>query len=295
MLLTRYIMLGLGRVLGAGVSGLFIAICSCGGSAFSVGPADSGGADLALAGDAAPEDAKPTGDVANWCGTQGTHTFCEDFSEGVSGQLMSGTTPGATLVLDTTTFPPGAHPAQSMAATTPALVNLGDSAAAVGTIGFPDEDGSHDVLEANLDIASSCFDHGDKDGVTVLALSFVEHYLLAVVVESDEAELLEVTLGLDGGVSNAAVHLFSTTIPLDKWGTVNLDANLGAGTADVSQTATVKVNDLVVLSGEKLSLVPVLGAHHPTLGLGASVKDDVSISAGCKVNVDQVLLDINLM
>jgi hypothetical protein len=294
VLLTSYVMLGLGRVLGAGISALFIAISSCGGSAFSVAT-DSGGPDLAT-GDAPAQDAKVASDgsTENWCLTQGTHTFCEDFSEGVPGQLMSGTTSGASLVLDTTTFPPGAHPAQSMAATTPALVNVGDSAAAIGTISFPDEDGSHDVLQADLDVASSCFDHGDKDGVTVLALSFVEHYLLAVVVASDTTELLEVTLALDGGVSNAAVHLFSTTIPLDKWGTVNVDANLGTGTA-VSQTATVKVNDLVVLSGVKLSLVPVLGAHHPTLGLGASVKDALSISSGCKVNVDEVFLDINLM
>jgi hypothetical protein len=273
-----------------------MAISSCGGSAFSVAM-DSGGPDLAATGDAAAQDAKlaSDGSTENWCLTQATHTFCEDFSEGVPGQLMSGTTSGASLVLDTTTFPPGAHPAQSMAATTPALVNVGDSAAAIGTISFPDEDGSHDVLQADLDVASSCFDHGDKDGVTVVALSFVEHYLLAVVVEADATELLEVTLALDGGVSNAAVHPFSTTIPLDKWGTVNVDANLGAGTADVSQTATVKVNALVVLSGEKLSLVPPLGAHHPTLALGVSVKDALSVSSGCRANVDEVFLDINLM
>lgn len=288
-------MLGLGRVLEAGIAGFFVALSSCGGSAFSVVT------------DAAPNDSVPVADAGalgdtrlatglDWCATQGNHTFCEDFSEGVPGQLMSADTVGATLALDTTNFPSGTHPPQSMLATTPSLPDMGDSAAAIGIVGFPDADGAHDILQADFNVASACFDHGDKDGVTVLALSFVaDRYLLAVVVQSDGSELIELPTGLDGGTSNAAVHPFSTGLPTDRWTVVNLDVNLGAGAAGASETATVKVNGLEVLAGVKLTLVPVLGAHHPTLGLGASVKNDLSASSGCKVNVDDVLLDINVM
>jgi hypothetical protein len=295
-------MLGLGRGLGSGIGVLFVGLSSCGGDAFSVaGEAGAVGAtavaDASPVGDAQLSDASAAG--STWCSTQGTHTFCEDFSEGVPGQLMSADTAGAALERDTSTFPSGANPPLSMSATTPSLVNVGDSAAAIGIVGFPDNDGVHDVLQAEFDVSDSCFDHGDKDGVSILALSFTEdRYLLALVVESNGSELLEVTTGLDGGTTNAVLHPLSTGLPVDKWAAVNVDVNVGAASAagsSVSGTATVKVNGLDVLAGQKLSLVPILGAHHPTLGLGASVKNDLGISDGCKVNVDEVLLDISVM
>jgi hypothetical protein len=289
-------MLGLGRVFEGGIAGFFIALSSCGGDAFSVATDAAVNDSVSLGADANPAGDAPLAAGSDWCATQGSHTFCEDFSEGIPGQLMSANTGGAALSLDTTNFPPGADPPRSMLATTPNLPDMGDSAAAVAVLSFPDALGVHDILQADFDVASSCFDHGDKDGVTVLALSFVEdRYLIALLVQSSGSELLEVTTGLDGGTSNAAVHPFTTGLPLDKWTIVNLDMNLSGASTSVSDTATVKVNGLEVLEGEKLSLVPALGAHHPTLGLGANVKNDTGASGGCKVNVDDVFLDIDVM
>ena len=173
-------MLGLGRVFEGGIAGFFIALSSCGGDAFSVA-ADAGGNDsISLGADANPAGDSPLAAGSDWCATQGSHTFCEDFSEGVPGQLMSENTAGAALSLDTTNFPQGADPPRSMLATTPNLPDMGDSAAAIAVLSFPDALGVHDIVQADFDVASSCFDHGDKDGVTVLALSFAEdRYLIA--------------------------------------------------------------------------------------------------------------------
>jgi hypothetical protein len=280
---------------------LSLLTAACGGDAFAVGGAEAGAAGSSSGGDSGSdrnEGAVADGEAgapSSWCSRQGAHLFCEDFSEGVPGLLSPLLSGGGAVAQDSNSFPPSAEPPRSLVATTPALTDLAGSASALGIITFTTE-GGHDVLQEELDVSSTCFAHGNKDGVSVIALSFpAARYDLAVVVQSSAAELVEVTLDVDGGTSSVAVHPFSTPLPLDRWLVLNLDANLGVAVAGTSNTVTVKVNGLTVLANDKLTLVPLAGARHPTLGLGAAVKDSMSISSGCKVNVDEILFDVSLM
>ena len=311
-------MRGFRAALPAVIAGFSIAGLACGGDEFLVAtdagtPTAPGPVPDAIP----PEDANLDGNDANldggaagldaadaqedWCQSQGSHLFCEDFSDGVPGLLAETDTAGAQLSLDTNQYPPRAQPPRSMLATTPALASQGNSGSAIGSHAFT-TDGIHPVLQAEFNVSSSCFAHGDKDGVTIASLTFPEdRYLLAIVVASNSSELVELSVGLDGGISNAAVHPFSSMIPTDRWTLVSLDVNLdvkvgGGAAAGAADTATVKVdNSVAVLTDEKLTLVPVLGARHPTLSLGASVKNTENLSSGCKVNVDEILFDISLM
>jgi hypothetical protein len=281
------------------------ALCavSCGGNEFAVGDnldASNGISSTSTSSDA-PADA-PTGvgpDAADgapdWCSAQGTHLFCEDFAEGVPGQLASVESGGGMVMADDAHYPPGAKPPRSMLATTPSVPAAGGSATALGTVSFTTE-GTHDVLQTEFTVSSTCFAGGDKDGVTALAVSFPEDkYLLAVVVLSSSSELLEITMGADGGVSSISAHPFTSQIPLDRWMLVSVDAHVAApavGITTAADTVTVKLDDVEVLSAEKLDLVPTLGAHHPTVGLGLSVKNQDGTSTGCSAGFDQILFDI---
>jgi hypothetical protein len=176
-----------------------------------------------------------------------------------------------------------------MLAMTPALPNPGDSSDALGLHDFPLAVGSSFRLQADLRVGSLCFANGDTDAVTVAGLIFpADRYGIAIAVSSGEASLLEVTYAGDGGVSNVQNHTFSIPVPLDQWETVTLDARLG-----VTKTVSVTVGATQDLRNEKMSLAPI-APQHPTLAIGATVKNDHKVSTGCKVLVDNVLFDLGL-
>jgi hypothetical protein len=227
--------------------------------------------------------------AVGWCASMdaSAHTFCEDFSEGVPGKLSSQTAGGGTIEADTMNYvlaPP------SMRAVTPNLSNPAQMAQAFGLYDFTGIDGLHDVLQTQIRVDSSCFAHGNKDGVTVAALSFQgARYALAVIAASSATTLIEAVYGADGGVSSIALHPFGAPLPIDKWSSLVVDARLSV----LADTVSVTVNSVDVLKNDKLTLTPANPvASHPSLLLGASVTNAMSASTGCSVNIAHVLFDI---
>jgi hypothetical protein len=276
---------------GAGALGVSaFAAVSCGGQPF-VAATDA--AATSAEASVIPPDVGTTDREAEasvtWCASMdaSAHTFCEDFSEGVPGKLSTQTGGGGTLDADTVNFvlaPP------SMRATTPNLPNPGQMAEAFGLYQFTGIDGLHDVLQTEIRVDSSCFAHGNKDAVTVAVLSFMSaRYALAVLAASNATTLVEALYGADGGISNLALHPFGAPLPIDKWSSLVVDARLSVALAD---TVSVTVNSVDVLKNEKLTLIPATPANHPSLLLGASVTNSMSVSTGCAVNIAHVLFDI---
>jgi hypothetical protein len=251
---------------------------ACGGDAFTTTEPDGAPVDAPMA---APVDAG-----AGWCATQApTHTFCEDFVRGVPDKLV-GITAGAMLLPD-----PGDYesPPQSMAAITPALPKKGEAATALATHDFSGSAGTQFTLASYFKIASSCFPvSGGFDAVSIAALQFPEdNYGLAIDVTPTDVELVE-TAGADGGNASPEITKFNAPNLLDSWKLWTL--TIGGG---IPKSIGLTVGNMTVIPAR----TPLTGAksvtllQHPTLFLGAAVKNDQGISAGCRVNVDDILFD----
>jgi hypothetical protein len=271
------------------IAGLGLAAASgaCGGDAFTTAEPDAA---------IAPIDAKePVGEAAappdagaGWCATQApTHTFCEDFLHGVPGKLVE-ITSGGMLVPDKTDFE---SPPQSMAAITPSLSKKGDSATALGTRDFPTAPGTQFTLAAYFKVASSCFPaNGAFDPVSTVVLQFAaQEYGIAIDVTPSGVELVEVTVGADGGQiagSPKVSRPYTAANLFDSWQlwTLTIDGGL-------AKTLSLSIGNASVIPRTTLTVAAAL-LQHPTLYLGATVKNDQALSPGCRVKVDDILFDV---
>jgi|HubBroStandDraft_6_1064221.scaffolds.fasta_scaffold456928_2 hypothetical protein len=291
----------LGSVLAIAGLGVGAALCGCGGDAFTSAGPDSGldtasiGAD-ARAPDGAPGDAAvdapmvPAPDAgAGWCATQSAaHTFCEDFLHGVPDKLV-GITANAMLVPDTTDT---VSAPQSMAAITPKLPAKGDSATALATRDFSGATGTQFTLSSYFKIASSCFpSSGQVDPVSIALLDFPDaSYGLALEIAPNAVALVELETGADGGITGSPeITTLDTPDLFDNWQlwTLTIDGGL-------TKSVTLSVGGTTVTPARTMLKKPqtTLLLQHPTLFLGAAVKNDQGLSPGCKVNVDDILFDV---
>lgn len=277
------------------IAGLSLATtgAACGGSAFTTAGADASASatvdakvpEGALDAATAPPDAG-----AGWCATQApTHTFCEDFLHGVPGKFVGITAGNGLLVADPKDYE---SLPQSMAAITPSLLKKDDSATALGTHDFTTVAGSQFALAAYFKIAKSCFPaNGAVDPVSPIVLQFPEQdYGIAIDVIPSGVELVEVTVGADGGQvagSPRVSRLYAAANLFDSWQlwTLTIDGGL------VGKAATLSIGSAIVISRMPLTISAAF-LQHPTLFLGATVKNDEALSPGCKVNVDDILFDV---
>ncbi len=286
------------------IAGISVAVVTgaCGGDRFTSGEPEGGivGDDARAAPDSAPADAarEPTVDAAppdagaGWCATQATtHTFCEDFLHGVPDKLV-GIDANAMLVPDTSDFESAP---QSMEAVTPKLGAKGDSATALGTRDFSSVAGTQFTLASYFKIASSCFpangQTGQIDPVTIAVLEFPEaSYGIAIEVAPGVVELVEVETGPDGGITSSPQQkTFNTANLFDAWQpwTITINGSLVTKTISLTVGTVTVIPAQTALKGATLNFL-----QHPTLLLGASVKNDQGMSPGCKVNVDDILFDV---
>jgi hypothetical protein len=282
------------------IAGLNLAMAgaACGGSAFTTAGADASASPTvdAKVAEGAPSDAAtaPPDAGAGWCATQApTHTFCEDFLHGVPGKFIGITAGNGMLMPDPKDYE---SLPQSMAAITPSLAKKDDSATALGTRDFTTVAGTQFALAAYFKIAKSCFPaNGAVDPVSPIVLQFAEQdYGIAIDVIPSGVELVEVTVGADGGQvagSPKVSRLYAAANLFDSWQlwTLTIDGAL------VGKSATLSIGNAIVIS--RMPLSPPISAstallQHPTLFLGATVKNDQALSPGCKVNVDDVLFDV---
>jgi hypothetical protein len=271
--------------------GLAVAGSACGGDPFTTAEADAAPivtVDAKVSD--GPEKEKPPADAgAGWCTTQApTHTFCEDFLHAVPDKLV-GITAGGMLLPDTTDYESAP---QSMAAITPNLAKKGDSATALGTYAFSTVAGTQFTLAAYFKLASSCFPaNGAFDPVSTIILQFMDqNYGIAIDVTPAGVELVEVTVGADGGQINGSPMVsrpYTAANLFDSWQlwTLAIDGGL-------AKTASLAIGSASVISRINLHASTVIPLQHPTLYLGATVKNDQAISPGCRVNVDDVLFDV---
>jgi hypothetical protein len=287
----------LGSLLAVGSLGLARALAGCGGDAFTTSDRDgevTAAPDDAMAPPetgAPPADAAPAVDAgAGWCATQAaTHTLCEDFFRGVPDKLV-GLTVGAMLIPDTTDFE---SPPQSMAAVTPSLAKKGDTATALATHDFSGDTGTQFTLASYFKIAGSCFPGNGFDPVSIAIVDFpAESYAVVIDVTPSGVELVEATVGPDGGLnSNPQVTTFDSAGLLDNWKLWTL--TIGGG---IPKTVSLTVGAVTVIPSRALKNAPTVALlQHPTLLLGAIIKNDQGLSPGCKVNVDDVLFDVKAL
>jgi hypothetical protein len=273
--------------------GLAAGAAACGGDAFTTAKPDGGIAGVdAKVPEAGPGDAgtpAPADAGAGWCATQSpTHTFCEDFLRGVPGKLV-GVTVGAMLVPDPTDYE---SPPQSMAAVTPALAKKGDSATALATRDFSSASGTQFTLASYFKVASSCFPtNGVFDPVSIAVVQFPQQdYGIVIDVTPSSVELVEVTLGADGGqiLGSPRVTTFNAANLLDTWQlwTLTIDGSL------TGKSVSLSVGGAAVIPAHTALKAAALLLQHPTLYLGATIKNDQGLSAGCRVHVDDVLFDV---
>jgi hypothetical protein len=284
----------LGSLLTIAWVGLATAMPGCGGDAFSTAGAESGsstGPDASAASGDAQSDAASSPDAAapdagaGWCATQATtHTFCEDFLRGVPDKLV-GLTSNAMLLPDMADYESAP---QSMAAVTLSLPLKGDSATALATHAFSGATGTQFTLAAYFKVASSCFPaNGGFDPVTVAALGFFDQgYEVAIAATPSGVELIEIMTGPDGGVTaTPQFTTFDATGLLDSWKPWTVTINGG-----LVKSITLTVGGTPVIPSRTLKSA-TLTLQHPTLFLGATVRNDQGISPGCRVNVDDILFD----
>jgi hypothetical protein len=283
----------LGSLLAVGGLGLAQGLTGCGGDAFTSSEPDGAAGVVADAhgSDAVVIDAAPPDAGAGWCATQATtHTFCEDFLRGVPDKLV-GITVGAMLVPDTTDFESAP---QSMAAVTPKLARKGDSATALATQSFSGSAGTQFTLTSYFKVASSCFPaNGGFDPVSIAILQFPEeNYALALDATPSGVELVEVTMGADGGILDSPrLTMFNTANLLDSWKLWTLTVS-----GSIPKTITLTVGGATVIPARTaLNAKSALLLQHPTLLLGAAVKNDQGLSDGCRVNVDDILFDVKML
>ena len=115
-----------------------------------------------------------------------------------------------------------------------------------------------------------------------------DNYELALGVTPSGVDLIEVTTDADGGVAKTQEQSLGAAGLLDSWQLWTL--NVGGG---IPKSLTLTVGSTTVISSRAgLNLAPASLLQHPTLFLGAQVKNDQGLSTGCKVHVDDVLFDV---
>jgi hypothetical protein len=271
----------------------------CGGDAFTSTSAQPDSATpVAEAGlpDAGPDDdvrvdagrdaALAVDAGAGWCATQSSHTFCEDFLHGVPDKLTPAPLVNAVLVAESDAV----SPPQSMAAITQKLPAKGESATALATEAFPLATGTDFTLASYFKIASSCFPaNGQVDAVSIVALLFTEdNYEVAIDIAPSAVALVEIATA-DGGVSGSPmVQTFATGNLFDTWQLWTLTVSGG-----IPKTVSLTVGSTTVIPAKTaLKGAQTILLQHPTIALGASVKNDQALSPGCKVNVDDIVFDV---
>ncbi len=261
-----------------GIACVVVAAVAC-GQAFTTSPATG-------------EDAGVTPNEAGigWCAAQDAgHTFCEDFTRGVPGMLSTTvTTGGAAFSANTMDF---TSPPQSLLATTPALIGTGANgmATAIASKAFSDDVGTRFSLSLDVELDSSlCFSKGDKDGVSILALDFPDavdaNYEILIQVLPAEIDAYELT-----GQMVTAQHQFPTSPPA-KWQRWTLDVN-GTAAGSAKKTIDLSFGSTTAFS-EPLQKAPIAALQHPTLVVGAIVKNVMGQSPGCQVGFDDILFDV---
>jgi hypothetical protein len=273
--------------------GLATAGAACGGSAFTTAGADASpsAAVDAKVPDGAPHDAAaaPPDAGAGWCATQApTHTFCEDFLHGVPGKFIGITAGNGMLLADPNDYE---SPPQSMAAITPSLAKKADSATAFGTRDFTTVAGTQFTLATYFKVPKSCFPaNGLPDPVSIIVLQFTEqNFGIIIDVIPNGVQLVEVTVGADGGQIAGSPKVLGPYVSsnlFDDWQlwTLTIDGGL------VAKAASLSIGNATVIPRTPLSISAAV-LQHPTLFLGATVKNDQALSPGCKVNVDDILFD----
>jgi hypothetical protein len=281
----------LGSLMAIAGLGLAGAATGCGGDAFTAG-AEPDGAVVGTP-DGAPGDAPiaaPIDAGAGWCATQlAAHTFCEDFLHGVPDKLV-GISANAMILADTTDY---FSAPQSMAAITPKLTMKNDVATALATHDFSTTTGTQFTLDSYFKIASSCFPgNGSVDPVTVAVVQFPEaNYGIALEVAPGGVTLLEIATGADGGITSSPQQkTFSANNLFDSWQVWTLTIDGG-----IPKFVTLTVGGATVIPQTPLKGAVTSLLQHPTLFLGASVKNDQNLSPGCKVNLDDILVDVRAL
>ncbi len=264
-----------------------VACASCGSAATSAslppgsrGSSGAGDAADATTAETGSRDAASYEESLDWCDAQGAaHTFCEDFDHGVPGGLTSKTYGGATVAADVSDF---ASPPESMWTSTPTLLGPHATAGAFGTSSFVTA-APHLRVQADLQIASSCAEN--VDGVTLVMLT-LDAYSVSIRTALGTSSLVELSYAPDGGLASSASHRLTAQIPNNAWTTVVLEVDRSAREADVT------VAGAPTLMHQPLSLAPSIAAPaSATVGLGAEVTNQTAQSTGCRVRVDDVLVD----
>jgi hypothetical protein len=279
----------------------------CVGSSFTAAAEAGGDASVVDAGSIVDSpadrgaDADAHGEAAlPFCAANSGHTFCEDFDEdGVPGKFTVMTMSGAAVgngpkvVADTTLF---FSAPESALAETPALAKAGDFADAllVATMKSTKSSSSPSqvTLQTEFSLGLGCL---NADGVAFVALSFAlsnaaapGSYSVGVTATATASNLVEFTSGTDGGLNAGTSHPFGS-LPVDpNWFLLTLTLDLSA------QTATVSVGNSVALNEVKLMDAPPASMLDSTamLDVGAQIKDLSAVSAGCRVHIDNVLVDL---
>jgi hypothetical protein len=276
---------GLGSVC-IGCVGLVAVAC---GDSFTTAPADGGSAPDAIT---TSDATGPAADASkDFCASQSaTHTFCEDFSDGVPGMFATTVaTNGGAIGPDTTDF---SFASPSLLATTRSFTGTNATASAVVTNSFANP-GSHFSLSLDLKIDGECVPKGDPNPVSILAIEFQEityNYGIAIQVLPGEIDADEITLV---GAAQPQVNKFQTILPTG-WQRWTLDIN-GVGMLGgngVEKTLNLAVGSTSIFK-QNLQKAPAIALQHPTLVVGAVVKNinDPS-SPACKVHVDNILFDV---
>jgi hypothetical protein len=234
-----------------------------------------------VAGDAS-DDGGSAGESIDWCVAQGSgHLLCEDFDQGTPGKFASKTYGGGTVAGDVTEY---VSPPESMWASTPALAGARSAAGALATMSLATS-GTHFRFQAELQIDASCV--ANNDGATLVTLG-LGPYSLALVAGSSGSSLMELRVGADGGLALSAEHPLSSTLPTDSWRNVVIDSDLAA------RVVTVTIADKSVLSD---SLLYATADAQPdmagpmSIAVGPAIENQAAQSAGCRVRVDNVLVD----
>src|SRR6185312_964117 len=271
----------------AGFLLLAIACAAC-GDAFTAAP-DGGGPggdagttpdaepDATPPSDAGPDDAVAADAGAGFCASQAaSHTFCEDFSNGVPGRKLAGVVNGGGMIAaDKTDFQ--SAPA-SMLATTPGLPNKGDSANAIATVDFPTIAGNEFTLSMGVEPDASCMAGNNGDFVSFAALYFPgASYEIGIGVTDKGIEVIEASLDDGGAITGIQVH--DPQVPLQPSGWANWTITT-SGT--ISRTFTMTVGGQAVFTNERLKSVPATAPiQHPTLVVGAATRNTNGRSSGC--------------